>query len=167
GGDVQQAPYTGEGTLANSGEFDGLPADEGSRRIVARREELRRGEPTVQYKLRDWLISRQRYWGPPIPIIHCAKDGPVAVPEEDLPVLLPRVEYFRPTGTGVSPLAAVEEWVNVDCPKCGGPARRETDVSDTFLDSAWYFLRYPSSDIDYVAFDRDRTETWLPVDMYI
>ena len=151
GGNVDEAAYTGDGTLVNSGEFDGLTSDEGKRRIVERLAELRRGEPSVQYKLRDWLISRQRYWGPPIPIIHCPKDGPVAVPEEDLPVLLPEVEDFRPRGTGLSPLATVEEWVNVPCPKCGEPARRETDVSDTFLDSAWYHLRYPSTDFDDVA----------------
>jgi leucyl-tRNA synthetase len=167
GGDVDEAPYSGSGTMVNSGEFNGLAADEGKRRIVERLHELRRGEPSVQYKLRDWLISRQRYWGPPIPIIHCPKDGPVAVPEEDLPVLLPDVEDFRPRGTGLSPLATVEEWVNVPCPKCGEPARRETDVSDTFLDSAWYHLRYPSTDFDDVPFDKERTDTWLPVDMYI
>jgi leucyl-tRNA synthetase len=167
GGNVEEAAYSGAGALVNSGEFNGLSADEGKRRIVERLSEVRRGQPSVQYKLRDWLISRQRYWGPPIPIIHCPKDGPVAVPEEDLPVLLPDVEDFRPRGTGLSPLATVEEWVNVPCPKCGEPARRETDVSDTFLDSAWYHLRYPSTDFDDVPFDRERTETWLPVDMYI
>ncbi len=134
GGNVAEAPYAGDGPMVNSGEFDGLPAEEGKRRVVERLAELGRGERSVQFKLRDWLISRQRYWGPPIPIIHCSKDGPVAVPEEDLPVLLPDVEDFRPRGTGMSPLATVEEWVNVACPKCGGPARRETDVSDTFLE---------------------------------
>ncbi|MBV8444979.1 MAG: class I tRNA ligase family protein, partial [Candidatus Dormibacteraeota bacterium] len=153
--------------LVNSGEYSGVPADEGKRRIVGRLQELRRGEPSVQYKLRDWLISRQRYWGPPIPIIYCPDDGPVAVPEQDLPVLLPELEDFRPTGTGVSPLAQVEDWVNVPCPTCGKPARRETDVSDTFLDSSWYHLRYPSTDFDDVPFDPERTRKWLPVDMYI
>jgi leucyl-tRNA synthetase len=167
GGAGTEAAYTGSGVMINSGAFDGLTSEEGGRRIVERLSELRRGETSVQYKLRDWLISRQRYWGPPIPIIHCPKDGPVAVPEADLPVLLPEVEDFRPRGTGVSPLAMVEEWVNVPCPKCGEPARRETDVSDTFLDSSWYFLRYPSTDFDDIAFDTDRTDTWLPVDMYI
>ena len=167
GGSAAEAAYAGDGLMVNSGEFDGLTGAEGKRRIVERLAELHRGETSVQFKLRDWLISRQRYWGPPIPIIHCSKDGPVAVPEEDLPVLLPEVEDFRPRGTGMSPLATVEEWVNVSCPKCGGPARRETDVSDTFLDSSWYFLRYPSTDFDDVAFDRDRTDAWLPVDMYI
>ncbi len=167
GGDAGAAAHTGTGTLINSGEFDGVTAADGQRLIVEKLAQLRRGEQSVQYKLRDWLISRQRYWGPPIPIIHCPADGPVAVPEEDLPVLLPDVEDFRPRGTGMSPLATVEEWVNVTCPKCGGPARRETDVSDTFLDSAWYHLRYPSTDFDDVAFDPERTNTWLPVDMYI
>ncbi len=167
GGNIDEAPYSGGGTLVNSAEFDGLDVEEGTRRIVGKLKGLRRGEESIQYKLRDWLISRQRYWGPPIPIIHCSKDGAVPVPEEDLPVLLPHVEDFRPRGTGVSPLASVEEWVSVACPKCGEPARRETDVSDTFLDSSWYFLRYPSTDFDDVPFDRERTETWLPVDMYI
>ena len=169
GGDVSadEAPHTREGTLINSDGFDGLSSADGKQRIVERLQELGRGEATVQYKLRDWLISRQRYWGPPIPIIHCPDDGPVPVPNEDLPVLLPELEDFRPTGTGVSPLATVDDWVNVTCPQCGGPARRETDVSDTFLDSAWYFLRYPSTDFDDVAWDEERTATWLPVDMYI
>ncbi|HKR99343.1 MAG TPA: leucine--tRNA ligase [Candidatus Dormibacteraeota bacterium] len=166
-GGADDAPYTGEGPLLNSGELDGVPSQQARGRIIEALQSRRRGEPSVQYKLRDWLISRQRYWGPPIPIIHCPNDGPVAVPEDDLPVLLPHVEDFRPRGTGVSPLASVEEWVNVPCPKCGEPARRETDVSDTFLDSSWYFLRYPSAEFDDVPFDRDRTETWLPVDMYI
>ena len=167
GGDVAQKAYTGDGLMVHSDSFDGMPSEEGKRRVIEKLRESRRGEASVQYKLRDWLISRQRYWGPPIPIIHCPDDGPVAVPDEDLPVLLPEVDDFRPTGTGVSPLATVEEWVNVPCPKCGEPARRETDVSDTFLDSGWYFLRYPSTDFDDVAFDEERTTTWLPVDMYI
>ena len=166
GGDSNGA-FTGQGVMVNSGEFDGLPSEEGRKRIVERLVSARRGEATVTYRLRDWLISRQRYWGPPIPIIHCPKDGQVAVPDDQLPVLLPEVEDFRPTGTGVSPLATVEDWVNVTCPRCGGPARRETDVSDTFLDSSWYYLRYPSTDFDDLAFDAERTRRWLPVDMYI
>jgi len=167
GGNAEEAAYTGEGAMVGSGEFDGLQSSDGGHRVVAKLKETLRGEKSIQYKLRDWLISRQRYWGPPIPIIHCPDDGPVAVPEDELPVLLPHVDDFRPKGLGVSPLAAVEEWVNVPCPKCGKPARRETDVSDTFLDSSWYYLRYPSTDFDDVPFDRERTETWLPVDMYI
>src|SRR5579884_666140 len=167
GGDVEQAAYTGHGVMVNSGEFDGMRSEEGQRRIVARLAELGRGEPAVQYRLRDWLISRQRYWGPPIPVIHCPGCGPVPVPEDQLPVLLPDVEDFKPIGTGVSPLASVESWVNVPCPQCGEPARRETDVSDTFLDSSWYFLRYPSTEFDAVPFDRGRTWKWLPVTIYI
>ena len=159
--------FTGQGVMVNSGDLDGSASEDARQRIVEMLENAHRGEATITYRLRDWLISRQRYWGPPIPIIHCPRDGQVPVPDDELPVLLPEVEDFRPTGTGVSPLATVEEWVNVTCPRCGGPARRETDVSDTFLDSSWYFLRYPSTDVDGVAFDRERTERWLPVDMYI
>ncbi len=124
------------------------------------------GRAAVRYRMRDWLISRQRYWGPPIPIIHCDACGPVSAPEQDLPVLLPEVEEFRPTGTGKSPLATVEAFVRARCPRCGGPGRRETDVSDTFVDSAWYFLRYPSTDFDDRAWDSERTARILPVDFY-
>ncbi len=121
----------------------------------------------VQYHLRDWLISRQRYWGPPIPIIYCDNCGTVPVPENQLPVQLPKTEDWLPKGTGNSPLADISEFVNTTCPGCGGTARRETDVSDNFLDSAWYFLRYPSSDRSDVPFDPHVTAKWLPVDMYI
>jgi leucyl-tRNA synthetase len=167
GGDPQEQAWTAAGMLVGSGEFTGFDSQEGGRAIVTRLQALGRGRPAVQYRLRDWLISRQRYWGLPIPIIHCEADGPVPVPEEDLPLVLPEVEDFRPLGTGVSPLAALEEWVSVPCPRCGRAARRETDVSDSFLDSAWYFLRYPSTDLQDRAFDHDRTWTWLPVDSYI
>ncbi|MDZ8189176.1 MAG: class I tRNA ligase family protein [Nostoc sp. ChiSLP02] len=122
---------------------------------------------TVQYHLRDWLISRQRYWGPPIPIIYCSRCGIVSVPEEQLPVQLPETENWLPQGTGNSPLADIPEFVNTTCPCCGGVARRETDVSDNFLDSAWYFLRYPCCDRADVPFDGAITAKWLPVDMYI
>jgi leucyl-tRNA synthetase len=122
---------------------------------------------SVSYRLRDWLISRQRYWGPPIPIVYCDACGTVPVPENQLPVLLPEVEDWKPTGTGSSPLAAIESFVNTTCPSCGGPARRETDVSDNFLDSAWYFLRYPSAEFADRPFDAELTAKWLPVDMYI
>jgi leucyl-tRNA synthetase len=153
--------------LINSGEFSGLTAVEGGERIVATLSEQGLGEPQVNYRLHDWCISRQRYWGPPIPIIYCDACGTVPVPEEDLPVLLPHVEQFKPGDDGIAPLAKAESFYRATCPACGGEARRETDVSDTFLDSAWYFLRYPSTDFDDRPIDTARTDRWLPVDMYI
>ena len=159
--------YAGDGTLVNSARFDGKSVADGKRTIVEWLAERGVAEAKVNYRLHDWCVSRQRYWGPPIPIIHCPKDGAVPVPEADLPVILPRVEDFKPDDSGISPLARVREWYETACPVCGGPARRETDVSDTFLDSAWYFLRYPSSDRDDVAFDPEITRRWLPVHTYI
>ncbi len=155
------------GVLINSGKFDGLDCREGARRIVEWLAGQKLATPKVQYRLHDWCISRQRYWGPPIPIIYCDTCGPVAVPEQDLPVLLPPIEDFRPDDTGISPLARHKEWYNVPCPQCGAPSRRETDVSDTFLDSSWYHLRYPSTEFADRAFDAQRTKTWLPVTTYI
>src|SRR5712691_6841362 len=137
---------TSDGVLVNSGEFDGLSCREAQRRIVAWLQAKGLATPQVQYRLHDWCISRQRYWGPPIPIIYCDACGPVGVPERDLPVVLLLIDDFRPDDSGVSPLARHEEWYYVDCPQCGARSRRETDVSDTFLDSAWYFLRYPSTE---------------------
>jgi len=158
-----------DGVLMNSGAFDGTPCVEGGRKIVAWLAERGGGlaTPRVQYRLHDWCISRQRYWGPPIPIIYCEKCGVVPVPEKDLPVELPYIEDFRPDDTGVSPLARHEEWYFVKCPQCGSQARRETDVSDTFLDSAWYHLRYPSTEFTDRPFDPSRTKKWLPVSSYI
>jgi len=158
---------TEEGVLINSGEFDGLPCREAQRRIVAGLQQKGLATPQVQYRLHDWCISRQRYWGPPIPIIYCDHCGPVAVPERDLPVVLPLIQDFRPDASGVSPLARHKEWYFAKCPQCGAMGRRETDVSDTFLDSAWYFLRYPSTEFDDRPWDPARTATWLPVTTYI
>jgi len=155
------------GVLMNSGAFDGMVCTEGARKIVAWLAERGLATPRVQYRLHDWCISRQRYWGPPIPIIYCEKCGVVPVPEKDLPVQLPYIEDFRPDDTGVSPLARHEEWYFVKCPQCGRQARRETDVSDTFLDSAWYHLRYPSTEFHDRPFDPARTKKWLPVSSYI
>jgi leucyl-tRNA synthetase len=158
---------TEDGTLMNSGAFDGLPCLEGARKIVAWLADRKLATPRVQYRLHDWCISRQRYWGPPIPIIYCEQCGVVPVPEKDLPVELPLIEDFRPDDTGVSPLARHEEWYFVPCPQCGQRARRETDVSDTFLDSAWYHLRYPSTEFTDRPFDPARSKRWLPVSSYI
>jgi leucyl-tRNA synthetase len=166
---VVEAPYVIE--TYGTGAVMGVPAfDERDRRfalleglpysdagLLDEESAARVGRAAVRYRMRDWLISRQRYWGPPIPIVHCGSCGPVAVPESELPVLLPYVEDFRPTGTGLAPLASVPEFVNAPCPGCGGPGRRETDVSDTFVDSAWCFLRYPSAELDDRPWDVDRT----------
>jgi leucyl-tRNA synthetase len=153
--------------LVNSAQFSGLTVVDGRRQITAWLELHGHARGVVNFRLHDWCISRQRYWGPPIPIIYCDTCGTVPVPEKDLPVELPYVEDFKPDDTGISPLARVESWYRVKCPSCGGDARRETDVSDTFLDSAWYFLRYPSSDFHEVPFDQTLTKKWLPVTSYI
>ena len=153
--------------LVNSAQFNGLTAEEGKHAIVSWLAERGHAKPIVNYRLHDWCVSRQRYWGPPIPIVYCDQCGVVPVPEADLPVLLPYVEDFKPDDTGISPLARVESWYRASCPRCGGEARRETDVSDTFLDSAWYFLRYPSSNVSDRPFDPQMTEKWLPVNSYI
>jgi leucyl-tRNA synthetase len=155
------------GRLVNSSEFDGLSVPEAIKTITAWLERKGVGKGQVNYRIHDWCISRQRYWGPPIPIIYCDKCGPVAVPEKDLPVILPQIEDFRPDDSGISPLARHEEWYYVPCPQCGARGRRETDVSDTFLDSSWYHLRYPSTDFDDRPFDPARTKKWLPVSTYI
>ena len=159
--------YVGDGVMVNSGPLDDLRWPEAKTKIIEMLAARGLGEPEVNFRLRDWCISRQRYWGPPIPIIHCDACGPVAVPEKDLPVVLPRVADFKPDDSGVSPLARLADWFRTTCPECGAPARRETDVSDTFLDSGWYFLRYPSTDFDDRPFDTDITSKWLPVNAYI
>ncbi|HZD88292.1 MAG TPA: leucine--tRNA ligase [Gaiellaceae bacterium] len=154
-----------DGKLVASAEFDGLPAAEGARAIVARLEAAGRGKATVSYRLRDWSFSRQRYWGAPIPAIHCERCGVVPVPEEDLPVLLPEVEDYAPKGK--APLASNEEWMRVDCPRCGGQALRDADTMDTFVDSSWYFMRYVDPHNDEAPFDRSVVDYWMPVDQYI
>ena len=157
--------HTGDERLTNSGEFDGLSAPEAIKRITSWLEERGLGKPAVNYRLRDWLVSRQRYWGAPIPIIYCAKCGVVRVPENELPVLLPEIEDYAPRGK--SPLATSEEFVNTPCPNCDGPARRETDTMDTFVDSSWYFLRYCDPRNDAEPWDRAAVDYWMPVDQYI
>ncbi len=155
------------GTLVNSGVFDGFEVEAAKKAIVDFLVKGGSAKPVVHYRLHDWCISRQRYWGPPIPIIYCESCGTVPVPEKDLPVVLPFIEDFRPDDSGVSPLARHEEWYRVACPKCGKTGRRETDVSDNFLDNSWYFLRYPSVGNDQVPFDKSVTKKWLPVTSYI
>ncbi|NNF26003.1 MAG: leucine--tRNA ligase, partial [Gemmatimonadetes bacterium] len=155
------------GRLVNSGKYDGMDVPDAKAAIIRDLADRGLGELRVNYRLHDWCVSRQRYWGPPIPIIHCDACGAVPVPEEDLPVELPAVEDFRPDDSGISPLARVESWYRVPCPRCGATARRETDVSDNFLDNSWYFLRYPSTDFDDRPFDPEITRHWLPVNTYI
>ncbi len=151
--------------LVDSAEFSGLPADEGRRKIVEWLRAQGRGAPAISYRLRDWSFSRQRYWGCPIPIVYCEDDGAVPVPEDELPVILPEVEDYRPKGK--PPLASNEEWMNVPCPRCGKPARREADTMDTFVDSSWYFLRYCDPHNDQAAWDRRIVDYWMPIDQYI
>lgn len=157
----------GEGTLVNSGTFDGMSSDEAREQIVAWLEQEGRGKAKVTYKMRDWLISRQRYWGAPIPIIHCPDHGAVAVPEKDLPVVLPDIDDFAPHGDGKTALAAEESWVNTTCPTCGKPAKRETDTMDGYACSSWYLLRYTDPHNAERAFAPEKVNYWAPLDMYV
>ena len=156
----------GDGVMVNSGPYDGLPWQEAKQRITDDLAARGQGRHAVNYRLRDWLISRQRYWGAPIPMIHCDVCGEVGVPEDQLPVRLPEVDAIDFSRTGVAPLATDEVFVNVTCPSCGGPARRDTDTMDTFVDSSWYYLRYCSPRRDDVAFSTDAVAKWMPVDQY-
>ncbi len=165
--DMDEAAWVGEGTAMNCGQFDGLPTEEAKKEITEWLAARGLGESEVQYRLRDWCLSRQRYWGPPVPIVHCEKCGHQAVPVEELPVLLPEMEDYQPDDSSLPPLARHPDFPQATCPSCEGKARREVDVMDNFLDSAWYFLRYPSSERDDVAWDPALTDEWLPVDMYI
>ena len=162
-----QEAFVGDGTLVNSGAFDGMPVAEAQRAIVATLAERGLATQQIQYRLHDWCVSRQRYWGPPIPVIHCDACGAVPVPEAELPVQLPYLENFQPDDSGVSPLTRVADWYQVPCPNCGAAAHRDTDVTDNFLCSGWYYLRYPSTERHDVAIDPDLTRKWLPVDCYI
>jgi leucyl-tRNA synthetase len=167
GGKGLAEAYTEYGTLIGSSEFSGLTSEESMPKMVAWLEANSKGTGRVNYKLRDWLISRQRYWGAPIPIIHCDCCGIVPVPEEQLPVLLPDLQEFKPGADGKSPLAQVSDWVNTTCPKCGKAARRETDTMDGFACSSWYFLRFISPKYNQFAFDKELAKRWLPVDLYV
>jgi leucyl-tRNA synthetase len=158
---------TGVGRLVNSGPFDGLSKANAIAKITEALQASSLGAPTTNFRLRDWLISRQRYWGAPIPIIHCEACGEVAVPEDQLPVRLPAAEGLNLQPKGTSPLGAAEDWVTVSCPRCGGPAKRDTDTMDTFVDSSWYYLRYLSAKDDTKAFDVAQVEKWAPVDQYV
>ena len=162
---ITDRAYTEPGILVNSGEFDSKPSEQAKGLITAALAKLGKGKERVQYRLRDWLISRQRYWGCPIPIIHCPDCGAVPVPDDQLPVLLPENVEF--SGRGPSPLAKLQDWVEVSCPQCGKPARRETDTMDTFMDSSWYFLRYTDPHNTTTPFDRAKVKDWMPVDQYV
>ena len=164
-GSPDELPYTDYGVMVNSGEFDGMTSEEGKIAVIKKLEAEGKGALKTNYRLRDWLVSRQRYWGAPIPMIHCEHCGVVPVPEEDLPVRLPYNVEFKPDG--VSPLAKSEEFMNVKCPVCGRPARRDPDTLDTFVCSSWYYLRYPDNRNDKAAFDREWIDKMLPVDKYI
>jgi len=162
--DIESAAFTDAGVLVNSGEFDGLASENAKAAITAHLSEKGMGCERVQYRLRDWLVSRQRYWGAPIPVVHCDECGAVPVPDEDLPVVLP--EDLQPTG-GASPLTECEAFVNTFCPQCGKAARRETDTFDTFMESSWYMARYTSPRNEAAMLDREAVKRWLPVDQYI
>ncbi|WP_322798095.1 leucine--tRNA ligase [Thermoflexus sp.] len=163
-GEPLSAAYEGPGTMVNSGPFDGLPSEEGKRAVTAELERRGLGRPAISYRLRDWCISRQRYWGTPIPIIYCPTCGMVPVPEDQLPVLLPESVNVLPTGE--SPLKYLEDFVKTTCPQCGGPAERETDTMDTFVDSSWYQYRYLSPHKEDAPWDEEEARYWLPVDLY-
>lgn len=170
GEDYSKTPstcFTEEGYAVNSGDFTGLPTAEFKKKIVSWLESKGLGRRAVNYKLRDWIFSRQRYWGEPIPIVHCQHCGIVPLPEDQLPLTLPDVQSYAPTGTGESPLAAITEWVNTTCPRCGGPAKRETNTMPQWAGSCWYYLRYLDPKNDKALASREAIEYWMPVDLYV
>jgi len=167
GGDISEQAYVDNGEMINSGKFDGMSVEKCITEITKWLEQEKLGKSAVNYKLQDWVFSRQRYWGEPIPLIHCEKCGVVPVADADLPVELPEVENYEPTGTGESPLAVIDEWVNVKCPKCGGAGKRETNTMPQWAGSSWYYLRYLDNKNDAVLVDKEIEKQWLPVDLYV
>ena len=164
---MTEAYTEASGTMINSGDWNGMESSVLKKEAPMMIEKMGIGRKTVNFKLRDWVFSRQRYWGEPIPIVHCPKCGNVPVPEEELPLRLPDVESYEPTGTGESPLAAIDEWVNCKCPACGGPAKRETNTMPQWAGSSWYFLRYVDNKNDKELVSKEKADKYLPVDMYI
>ncbi len=168
GGDIEREAFTDcdTGSMVNSGMLNGLPVDEAKQKITAWLADNGKGEPKVNYKLRDWVFARQRYWGEPIPVVHCAQCGHVALPENELPLLLPELKEFEPTDDGESPLSRLTEWVNTTCPQCGGPAKRETDTMPQWAGSSWYYLRYCDPNNDDALASKEALGYWMPVDWY-
>jgi leucyl-tRNA synthetase len=167
GGDLSQAAFVEDGVAVNSPPIDGLPTAEAKKKINAWLVERGVGKPAITYRLRDWIFSRQRYWGEPFPIIHCKEHGAVAVPDDQLPVTLPDVERYETSGTGESPLVAIRSWVETTCPRCGGPAERETNTMPNWAGSCWYYLRFMDPDNDRAPFDPEKEKLWGPVDLYV
>ncbi|MFA5714512.1 MAG: leucine--tRNA ligase [Candidatus Paceibacterota bacterium] len=161
------AAFIEDGILFNSSEFDNLNSEEGREKIGEYLKKQGKAEKKINYKLRDWVFSRQRYWGEPIPIVHCEKCGMVPASESELPIKLPHIEKYQPTGTGESPLAAISDWVNVKCPKCGGPGKRETNTMPQWAGSCWYYLRYLDNNNKKEIFDKEKEKKWMPVDLYV
>ena len=165
--DVQEEAWVEDGLHVNSGFIDGLDKHDAIEKMIAFLEERKLGERAVNYKLRDWIFSRQRYWGEPIPLLHCEKCGTVPVPEDQLPLLLPEVTSYEPSGTGESPLAKIDSWVNTACPVCGGAARRETNTMPQWAGSCWYHLRYLDPGNTERFTGEDAEKYWMPVDLYV
>lgn len=167
GGDVDKEAFTGDGEHVNSGFLDGLDKGDGVQKAIDWLSENKLGEKAINYKIKDWVFSRQRYWGEPIPIVHCDKCGAVALSEDELPLELPEVEHYEPSGTGESPLATIDDWVNTTCPECGGKAKRETNTMPQWAGSSWYYLRYIDPDNNEALVDKARDKYWSPVDFYV
>jgi leucyl-tRNA synthetase len=167
GGDVQREAFTGDGKNVNSDFLNGLTTPEAKKKIIQWLEEKKLGQKTVNYKLRDWLFARQRYWGEPIPIVHCAKCGTVPISEKELPLRLPEMKDFKPSGSAEPPLAKATDWVNTKCPKCGGPGKRETNTMPQWAGSCWYYLRYIDPKNDKAFVDPEKEKYWMPVDLYV